>query len=417
MNVSKIVNDTEIMDYVEIVTKAYPGMMNNSPESKTKLYDSLLKRLREDDSIEFHGLFRENKLVGAMRLHSYQMNLFSKLIDVGGIGLVAVDLLHKKEKIAKELVLNFINEFKKKNVNMVLLYPFRPDFYKKMGFGYGSKMHQYSISPSSFQNGSTKEHLRYLSIEDKEELYNCYTRYAMSNHGMFLKTEFELETMFKNPDVHLVGYFEEGVMKGYVTFSFKKLSDTNFVYNDLVIKELIFEKKEALNEIATFLHTQTDQIHRIIWNTQEENIHFMIQDPRNGTNNLIPPVYHESHLSGVGLMYRIINIKGIIKDLEFHNFNHSNGKFKLKLIDTFLVENNVELVIHVENGRMNVVQEGHYDVELSIDVSDFSSMVMGAVTLKELYYYSKLELSDEAYLNELNTIFLVSEKPKCISIF
>lgn len=57
-----------------------------------------------------------------------------------------------------------------------------------------------------------------------------------------------------------------------------------FFLNNLVIKEWIYETPEALLEFSTFLNSQMDQVNRIEWNTQEENIHFFLGDIRNGTN-------------------------------------------------------------------------------------------------------------------------------------
>ncbi len=52
-----------------------------------------------------------------------------------------------------------------------------------MGFGYGPKMYQYVVEPSSFPN--TKEHLRYLQEQDQYKLKDCYNRVAAKKHGMF----------------------------------------------------------------------------------------------------------------------------------------------------------------------------------------------------------------------------------------
>lgn len=56
-------------------------------------------------------------------------------------------------------------------------------------------------------------------------------------------------------------------------------------------------------------------MNRIEWNTQEENIYLFLGDIRNGTNHLIPG-YHASAVSGVGLMYRIINVQGFLGSLQ-----------------------------------------------------------------------------------------------------
>jgi len=410
-------NLRELRDYIEIVTNAYPGIMKPSTEMKEETLKRFIERQTNDDTLDYYGLFRNNKLIGGMRLHFHRMNLFSKIIPVGGVGLVAIDLLHKKEKGAKELIEFFMKIFLEKGVNMVLLYPFRPDFYKKMGFGYGPKMHQYRIRPESFPKGHGKLHLRFLGSEDKEKVNECYTRIAKGTNGLFLKTTAELDGMFSNLENRMIGFDDGKKIKGYLLFSFEKRSQTNFVFNDLVIKEFIYDSPEALLEMSTFLHSQTDQVDRIVWNTQEENVHFLIDDPRNGSDNLLPSVYHESNISGVGLMYRIIDTRGIFKDLKDHNFNSITAKVKVEITDTMLPQNDGELILHFTEGWVRVLENGDYDVEISLDVSDFSSLLMGVVTFKELYQFGKAKLSNPTYLNTVNSLFFTTEKPKCISAF
>lgn len=408
----------DLKEFVEIVINAYPGAMKDrTPEFKEKLLSRMIDRQSNDPSIDFYGLFREKQLLGGMRIHYYQMNLFSKIIVVGGVGQVAVDLLHKKEKVAKELIEAFLTMFLEKGVNMVALYPFRPDFYKKMGFGYGPKIHQFQFKPGSFPMSKSKFGLKYLTSADKEKVKHCYTRYVKNTHGMFIKTEVELDAMFSNPDNTLIGFEEGSQMSGYILFSFAKKSETNFVHNDLIIKEFIYESPEALLQLSNFLHTQADQVNRVVWNTQEENAHFFIQDPRNGSNHLIPSVYHESNTSGVGLMYRIINVKGIFEELEEHNFNHVNTRLKLDIKDTFLPQNNQKHILHVNDGWMKLVENGDYDLELSMDISDFSSLLMGVVTFKELYFFGKATLSHPDDWMKMNQLFAVLEKPRCITAF
>ncbi|WP_235616401.1 hypothetical protein [Lysinibacillus parviboronicapiens] len=91
--------------------------------------------------------------------------------------------------------------------------------------------------------------------------------------------------------------------------------------NNLIIKKLIYETPEALLELSTFLNSQADQVNRIEWNTQDNNIHSFLGDTRNGTGHLIPNVYHASSVAGIGLMYRIINVIGFFEELKTHNCN------------------------------------------------------------------------------------------------
>lgn len=408
-------NTEEIQRYVEIVINAYPGFSQNTEDYKERFTKRLVDIQENEPSLEFYGLFRDGNLLGGMRIHYYTMNLFSKMVEVGGVGLVAVDLLHKKEKVAKEMIEGFIEHFQKKGTSLVMLYPFRPDFYKKMGFGYGPKMNHYEIDPLSFPNGKDKSGLLYLNAKHKNLIKDCYDSYARSTHGMFVKNDNELEAMFKNPDNKFVGVFENEKLQGYINFSFEKGGERNFLDNHIVVKELIYHNPLALTKICTFLHNQADQIKRIIFNTVDPTLEFLLDDARNGSGNLIPPVYHETNTSGVGLMYRVINLSQLVEDLQGKHFGE-DCSFKLRTTDTLLSEEN-EVLMKVQNGKLTMVEKDvlDFDFEVELDISDFSSLVMGAVDAYTLYNYGKLRINNEYHLKTLFTVFHSPQKPICMT--
>lgn len=407
----------EMASFVNISINAYPGIMQNTPDFKERYTASLIDTQENVDTIDFYGLFRNGKLLGGMRIHYYKMNLYSNFIEVGGLGHVAVDLLHKKEKVAKELVEYFIQHFQERGTSFVMLYPFRPDFYKKMGFGYATKMNQYEVSPLSFPKGNKKEGLIYLDESHKSLIRDCYNRYAQKTHGMMLKTDYELNLMFKNPDHRIIGVLENEELTGYMQFFFKKGDSANFLDNDIVMKEWIYQNPNALSMLCTFINNQADQINKVIVNTLDSSLEFLFDDPRNRSNGLIPHVYHETNVSGVGLMYRIINIEAFINQLQGHHFNEE-CTFNLKVTDTMLKTEPIVQPVIIENGKIKAAHDQEqFDFEVHIDISDLSSLLMGSVDAICLYNYGKLTVSNEKYVPVFLNLFNPSIKPICLSGF
>jgi predicted acetyltransferase len=402
-NVIKKLSNDEIKAYVDIVVNAYPGIMQNTAEFKERFFNNLLDLQENEEAIEFFGLFRDNKLIGGMRFHYLTMNLYGKSISVGGLGLVAVDLLHKKEKAAKEMVEFFIHYFKERGSSLVMLYPFRPDFYRDMGFGYGVKMNQYCIEPSSFPNTATKEGLVFLDESYKSQVRDCYNRKVTKIHGMVYKTDNELNSLFKNPNNKIVGYLNDGQLEGYLSFTFK--NEGSFLQNHLVVQEFIYENPKALAKLNTFIHTQADQIQRVILNSQDPHLAFMFKDPRNSSNHLIPSVYHETNTSGVGLMYRIINSEEFLKEVIHEK--EIPVPFKLIIKDSFL---SGEPITHF------ILSEG-YQFEVEIDVSDLSSLLMGAIDVNHLYQYGLLKMDNPQYLYVVEKAFNMGIEPICTTAF
>jgi predicted acetyltransferase len=402
--------------FIDIVANAYPSFRIFSPEEKKKTRTRLVKHLK-DPTINHYGLYRHGKLLGGMRTYDFTMNLFSMKTLVGGVGLVAVDLLHKKEKVCKELISFFIDLYKKKDVPIVALYPFRPDFYRKMGFGYGTKLNLYKIRPGDLPRGTSKKHIRFLNQQDRKAFRQCCYRYFLKHHGMFEIKNHEIDYFFKRPEAKTIVYEERSKILGYLSFVFEKVADDNMLRNNIVIRELIYENRDVFLELVTFLQNQLDQITQVFFPTQDEFFHFLLLDPRDGSENLIPILGHQTNTQGVGIMYRVIDTRGVFELLKDHNFGNQNCRLRLFIRDSFLKDNEGELIVHFKGGRPSVKRHADFDVEVRIDVADFSSLLMGSVNYHSLFEYGLSDISDKRYVDNVTKIFGVEQKPICHTIF
>lgn len=416
VNKIKKIPQKDMDDFTTIAVNAYPGMKIVTDEEKRKLKRRLIKIDKEDPVASTYGVYRRGRLVGGAKFFDFTMTLFSTKTMVGGIGFVAVDLAHKKEKVARELMLDFLHHYRKKGACLTALYPFRPDFYKKMGFGYGTKMNHYRIKPSSLPTWGTKAHISFLTRKDRRALTDCYNRYVDLTHGMMRKCKFEI-MRFDRPNVKVIGYKKGRKILGYIAFEFKPYKKDNFISNDLGIIEFIYENRNVLSELVTFLRTQADQVNHILYNSQDDNFHYLLSDPRHALENLQHPLSHETNMQGLGIMYRIIDTKSIFRILKNHNFGSQNCGLKLTISDSFLPENEGSYIIHFTDGKARLKKAADYEVEIQLDVSDFSSLLLGVVDFKSLYNYGAAEISRIKYIDTVNRIFLAEKKPVCTTQF
>ncbi|MBN1919801.1 MAG: GNAT family N-acetyltransferase [Anaerolineae bacterium] len=407
-----------IRDFANIAINAYPGFKINTEEGRQRLIDRLVEAQAHIPVQHLVGLYREGKLVGGMRLHDFRMNLLGVEIDASGVGMVAVDLLHRKEHVAKELLAFFLQHYRQQGAPLALLYPFRPDFYYAMGFGYGTKMSQYRFHPAALRRGVSKAHVRFLTVEDKDALMACYNRYQTATHGMIVRYPPEWDGWFTNLGVErrLVGYVNDGRVEGYILFNFKARPVESPLRNDLVIREFVVTSREALGELLTFLSSQADQVDRIVLTTTDETFHHLLSDPRNAVETLIPSVYHESNVQGVGLMARVLDVPGMFRALAAHNFNGQNLRLRLTMRDSFLPENDGSVLITFQDGRATLPESGPHDAEIMLDVAEFSSLLIGAVDFQRLYDYNLAEISDPAYVQQVSQLF-AAPKPICLTDF
>lgn len=416
----------EIHEAVRLIYNSYPAFGPYSPEKAGNLTEIFCK-LQDSDDVQLWGYFEKNELIGCMRIHHYKMNYGLLTIDTGGVGLVSVSLLHKKQKICKKMIEFFLNYCALKNFAIAILYPFRPDFYKKMGFGYGSQIHHFEFSPGVLPPNRKTENLKQkkcFEISEDEKLFSeiidCYNRSIKFVHGALIKTERDFSSSWINKQhngLSCIYYEEGGRIKGYIIFKFTGDKNGNFLQNDIVLKEFIYESRTVFNELLAFLYTQLDQIRHVVYNTFQENFYYLLGDIRDASKTLHDPAYHQTHSSGTGLMYRITDFKLFLKKIEEHNFNDFQGTVKFVISDSMVDYNSDGFIVKFSQGRVSLVEKTDYDVQITIDISCLSSLMMGSVSLYDLYRLNLCEVSEPDRVYELDKVFKFAQKPVCYTNF
>lgn len=415
----KLLPASDYAAYIEIAAKAYPGMNLDSAEALERATERIKRAQEEAPLASVWGAYRDGALQGGMIFYDFAMTWHTAQVQTGGVGMVAVDLLHKKEKVARDMIRFFIAHYTAQGAPLTSLYPFRPDFYKQMGFGWGPKMRQYRFVADALPRGAHKDRLRYLTPDDAEAVMACYDAYRERTHGMMVRRVNWAERALKPGNV-FVGYEDaQGELRGYLSHTFEKspTAGGNFLKNDLIVHDWIALDREAQLAFCAYLHTQADQAHRIIYTTHDDSLQHLLTDPRSDADNMIPSVYHESNVAGVGLMYRIGDVPGVFRALRDHNFGGQTLRLKLDVQDSFMPDNAGPTVVHFSGGQATLVENGEADVTLALDISDLSSIMMGVVPVSTLYHYGVVEVSDPATLPALDALFRAASGPVCMTHF
>lgn len=407
-----IVGEEELLAYARVQLSAYPAM-NGPAETMVTRLQSMVDH---DATSQFWGVFAGERLLGCMRLLDFEMNYFGKTVPAGGIGSVAVDFTEKKRGIAKAIIQFFIEHYQERGAFMTMLYPFRPDFYHQMGYGYAPKMQQYCFAPASLPAVNRRHGVQHLAEADLPELRDFSDRYAMTHHGFCRRSDFELQGLIRNHAANrtLVGWRQDGRLQGYLAFGFRR--ESNFVKNSLLIKEWLWNGQAAFQAFCSFLHSQADQICQIVYHTIDDDFHYVLQDVRNGTEHILPHVYHESNTSGVGLMYRLTGLRDFLQATDYRNYNGQSVDLRLQVTDTFRPDNAGTYCLRFQDGHLAILAEMNGGVELGLDIGDFSALLLGAVSLPSLHRLGRAKIEPH-HLPGITKLFQVEQRPLCITGF
>lgn len=402
--------------FADIIARAYPTSHLNTQEAKERFIGVVGKMQDQDPIATAYGAYRDGRLLGGMILYDFQMQFGQTRLGVGGVGSVAVDLIHKKEKIARDMIQYFIERYARKDVGLLTLYPFRPDFYRQMGFGYGTQKHRYHVLPAALPAGTSRAHLRFLSEDDQDAVMACYNRYMKTRHGLLTRRPVEFERLLDIKNT-AVGYWDGATLRGYLITRFEEPSQSNTFSYDLTVREIVAPDREVLGEFFAYLHTQADQVGRIAFYTQDDGFYHLLSDPRDGTDALLPPVYHQTNVSGIGLMYRVTSVPQVFKALAGHDFGGQSLTLRITLTDSFYPSNAASHVIRFEGGRASLQPTANADAEIRLNVAEFSSLLVGAIDFRQLYDYGLVDLSDPAHVAALDALFRTPRKPICYTSF
>lgn len=445
--------------YAEIAYNAYPSFKDFSKEAMDRYKRTAVDILENDSAVTFYGLFEDETLIAVMRLFDFEMNCFGKVLPASGLGFLGVHLMHKKTKAARAMVEFYEELYRRRGVPIASLLPFRPDFYKQMGYGIGTKMNQYRLATQRIPAYYGEADIRWLGQNDLEEMLACHDRVVKQTHGMMRKIGDEIRNAKEEEFDRWVGCYEDGTLSGYLTYRFENGRAGNYTQNNVYVKELICENSETLKKLLGFLRKQEDQVQLVIFNTEDEYFSYLFDNPINDVMNYIPFGYIESNTQAVGVMYKVLDVPGAFRQCAHRNYNGADltVRFQITEAQTGAEE---ETVVRFSGGRAEVLSgsgdpsvraggEGRTDpidpidpiepivqtmegsaaagcaeerkecpaVTVKMGIADFSSLFMGSVSVLGLFRLGRLAADREELLDDLDRAFYCSQKPVCYTDF
>lgn len=409
-------NESHLDAYADIAFNAYPSFKDFNEDAMDAYKAVALDIMKNDPIVTFYGMFEGDKLIGVMRLFDFQMNAFGKIVPISGLGFLGVHLMHKKQGVARQLVEFYEKHYLERQIPIASLLPFRPDFYKTMGYGFGTKMNQYRLPLTELPAYEGFSDLRYMTPHELGEILSCHSRVVGKSHGRIMKFGDEIRDLFGDAFNRVIGnYDEQGHLTGYMVYQFKNGKAGNYTINHLYLKELVYENTTALRQMLGFLRKQADQVALIVISTEDEHFHYLLNNPLNDTHNYIPYGYLETNTQAIGMMYKILDVPLAFAQCSHRHYNQVALKVRFEIVDSF-TKNTEHHVVHFGGGQV-VLGGQDYDVTARIDVADFSSLFMAAATARGLYDLGRLTLDNEAFIEALDLAFYYPQKPVCYTDF
>lgn len=395
--------------YMEIYLNAYPAGKDLSEECYDKYAARHAQSMEEFDHVNYYGLFEDGVMAAIMKLIDFDMNLYGQMRKATGLMALGVHPLYKKRGIAREMVKFFEDYTVQSGASVALLLPFRMDFYRKLGYGCGTKMDEYHIPTEQMPKGDVSK-LRYLGSGHIDKVLACHKAFVEKNHGQLYKFEEEIRDMRGDDEVRRIGYFDGDELKGYAAFTFVNTSDCNYTLNLMDVKELVYDDAEVLKSLLGGLRMQADLAQSVIIRTGEPDFYHLLDSPQDVSGNYIDFGFLQTNISAVGTMYKIVDIQGFIDAAGNRIFPPVDFSAKFEVYDE-LARKTESFVLVFEGGRWFYEPKGDAATCIKCNLSDFSSLLMGSAEFSGLVRLGVMETNNPGRTRLLDYLLHAEQKP------
>ncbi|HEV3085834.1 MAG TPA: GNAT family N-acetyltransferase [Candidatus Elarobacter sp.] len=398
-----------------LMADAYPIMGAKTADELARFAERM-RHYAGDPGTSYVVAERAGALVGVMRLYDYVMNVRGTDRLTGGVGSVAVSLAHKRQGIARALLTWYIDHYRARNAPFAILWPYRPDFYRAIGFGYGTPMHRFRFAPGTLRDDGARGNVRLLDERDVDALLACDERVRARSHGLVARHRTATERLLSEAAVRYVGVEDGAGLRGFMQTSAVSAGDRMRNTDEMIVRDMTYEDAASQAALLGFLRAQRDQFARVVVETQDEALYLISDDPRDGSDlSVLPPAAHRVAETGLGLMYRILDVPAALATLPA---SPTPFTLRLNVKDTYYPATNGAWTFRF-GPNAAPQQDGVVppDVTLSIGIAELSSVVLGSLRLRDAVANRLATLEPADKLALLDAAFRSEEKPRCNTRF
>lgn len=357
-------------------------------------YDDALKLAKEQvDDMYFFGAYDEGIYKGLIVGADTSFNF--RGIKLTGLELdhLHIEPLYRKQGVSKFL----IKEFQKFAINsgfhMINVGPFSTEFYRNMGYGFGSKVMTLKTKPERFQfyKDSTNILEYYDGKKYKDQLESFIREKRVSYHGGFNYKENSLKDKFEkmcDKNRIVVVAVVDGNVHGVINYE---------AAGKIIIEDIFFDRPEAIKALSSYMHSLKGNIEGITIENAYPAILAICNEPEH------IELREES-------MVKVININKFIKEIKQVDFNVEGMAIDIKLHDT-LNGNYETFSLSTDNGKIGIVKESNSQIKIEMELSDFTTMLFSQQTFRTYFEVGLAKINEEKYVDSVNKLFSYDSVP------
>lgn len=351
-----------------------------------------------------------DELVGCCQILPLRVWIGGVKLPVAGVGAVSISPTHRKQGIAKRLMVSALETSHARGDMASMLYPFRASFYGSLGYAPAGEALQHLVSPEAFPASPHARRMRLVSTEeDRAAVARIYQQWAPTRTGMLERTDRMWEETLKSPARAVLYVSPAGIPEGYAIF--KPRIDLPPRDRFLEVTEWVYVTNEARSGILGWLSTLGDQWQQILIRSfpSERLVESLSEDAL--PKGTVPQwgLWYPSATLLRGPMFRLINVEAALSLRSV--LPAIRLSVLLEVTDAQLPSNSGAYFLTLEEGQIRVSRSPEQvpDAVMSLSVDALSAIYVGSLSATDAVQLGKAKIDRHDLLPLLYAAFQVPD--------
>ncbi|MBW4579370.1 MAG: GNAT family N-acetyltransferase [Tildeniella nuda ZEHNDER 1965/U140] len=341
-----------------------------------------------------------------------------QVLPAMGISAVAVAPHFRGKRLAQLLVEHALETGQAQQLPLMMLYPFQHGFYRKLGWAWVGRSHQYRVAARHLPGYTERSHIvPYDPFQHEPMLQAIYQRQALQHNGWLKRWDWQWQSRVKPvTGREIYCYAEAGEPLGYVVVQFARLEPPQNILA-AIVQEWVATTPAAYRGILGFLASLRDQVSTIVWNTYADDPfpHLLREQRRDPTLLSVPSEFGWTHRFGTinaGFMWRLVDLEAAFRLRPIAA--HSSFKLTFQLTDPILDDRTI--TADFADGKMHPASQPASTV-ITTSIEHLTELFCGFRRSRDLLWTGELEVEgDRSLLANLDSAWAATS-PFCWDFF
>jgi predicted acetyltransferase len=324
------------------------------------------------------GWFDRDKLVSQVAVYPFQVRIFNRTYDMGGLTGVGTFPEYSSQGLMHKLLYQALANMREKKQSISYLYPYSIPYYRRKGWEIISDKITFEVNDYQLpKNKQVSGEMERVAIES-DDVKKTYERFARQTHGAMLRGDLAWNEYWRwdlDDLTAAIYYNDERKPDGYVLY---------WIANEIFhIKDIIFVNEEARSGLWNFISAHFSMISKVIGNIHtDEPLAFLLEDA--AIKETISPYY----------MARIVDLEQFIAQYPFKP-DTGEREWKFTLDDPLLSWNQGTFTLRIQpDGKGEIFRTAERS-SARINIQTMTTMLMGYKRPDYLHKIGRISCSPE----------------------